>query len=172
MSKFLALTTILAALALSACEKSSNEGAAASVAETTQSTEAVMTDCPTADASGEIEIAPGLSARVIKSGWGRAAVNGDFADTNVWLWQFDEAAEDRRGEFVWESGKDVFQFKLGAGQVIKGWDLGVPCMLEGEIRELVVASDLAYGSRGRGDAIPPNTPLIFKIELLKLTASQ
>ncbi len=149
---------------MSACERAADEEAAESAV--------VISDCPAADESGDIEIAPGLSARITKSGWGRAAVKGDYADTNVWLWQLDEAAENRRGEFVWESGNNVFQFQLGAGQVIKGWDLGVPCMLEGETRELVVASDLAYGSAGRGDAIPPNTPLIFKIELLKLTTPE
>jgi FKBP-type peptidyl-prolyl cis-trans isomerase FkpA len=129
-------------------------------------------DCPIADESGNIEIAPGLSARITKTGYGRAAVKGDYADTNVWLWQFDESAADRHGQFVWESGADIFQFQLGAGQVIKGWDLGVPCMLEGETRELVVASDLAYGAAGRGSAIPPNMPLIFTIELVKLTAPE
>ena len=168
MNKCFALLAIVAAIALSACGQPANEDTAEPAAETKVAAEAVISNCPTADESGNIEIAPGLSARVTKSGWGRAAIKGDYADTNVWLWQFDEAAEDRRGEFVWESGSNVFQFQLGAGQVIKGWDLGVPCMLEGETRELVVASDLAYGSAGRGAAIPPNTPLIFEIELLKL----
>ena len=129
-------------------------------------------DCPVADESGTIDIAPGLSARVIETGYGRAAVKGDYADTNVWLWHLDESADDRRGQFVWESGENVFQFQLGSGQVIRGWDLGVPCMLVGETRELVVAPELAYGAAGRGDAIPPNTPLIFTIELLKLTSPE
>ncbi len=133
-------------------------------------TAAVSVDCPVADETGTIHIAPGLSARVLETGYGRVAVDGDYADTNVWLWHLDESADDRRGQFVWESGENVFQFQLGSGQVIKGWDLGVPCMLVGETRELVVAPELAYGAAGRGDAIPPNTPLIFTIELLKLTS--
>ena len=132
---------------------------------------AAVADCPVADDSGSIQIAPGLSAKIIETGYGRAAVTGDYADTNVWLWLLDENAEDRRGEFIWESGDDVFQFQLGGGQVIKGWDLGVPCMLVGETRELTVASDLAYGTTGRG-AIPPNAPLLFKIELVKLTSPE
>jgi len=155
---------IVAAATMAACGQSANEESG-----DTASAAPPVAGCPAADAAGNIEIAPGLSARIIKKGWGRAAVDKDFADTNVWLWQYDEAAEDRRGPFVWESGSSVFQFQIGAGQVIRGWDLGVPCMLEGETRELVVASHLAYGERGRGAAIPPNTPLIFKIELLKLT---
>lgn len=131
----------------------------------------VKLDCPSADAKGNLEIAPGLTARILKNGYGRAAVVGDYADTNVSLWLHDEAAKDRRGGFIWESGDEVFQFQIGAGQVIKGWDLGVPCMLEGEVRELVVPAELAYGARGRGE-IPPDATLIFLIELVKLTAPQ
>jgi FKBP-type peptidyl-prolyl cis-trans isomerase len=156
------------ALALTACGQQADQP----VAEEAQGDKAVdeiQVDCPVADESGSIEIAPGLTAKILKSGYGRAAVEGDYADTNVWLWLYDDSAEDKHGPFIWESGNDVFQFQLGAGQVIKGWDMGVPCMLEGETRELVVAGDLAYGPSGR-DEIPPNATLIFTIELLKLTS--
>ncbi len=170
MNRIFALVTIVSAMTLAACNKPAEEGVAEEAA--AEANVPVKVDCPSADESGNIEIAPGLSARIIKTGYGRAAVKGDYADTNVWLWQLDESAEDRHGQFVWESGANIFQFQLGAGQVIKGWDLGVPCMLEGETRELVVASDLAYGVAGRGSAIPPNTPLIFTIELIKLTSSE
>jgi len=139
--------------------------------ETEETVMSVATNCPAADESGNIQIAPGLDARILKTGYGRAAVQGDYADTNVWLWLYDETAADRHGKFIWESGNNVFQFQLGAGQVIKGWDLGVPCMLEGETRELVVSGDLAYGPSGHGE-IPPNATLIFTIELLKLAAPQ
>jgi FKBP-type peptidyl-prolyl cis-trans isomerase len=170
MNRIFALVTIVSAMTLAACNQPAEEGVSEEAV--AEANVPVKLDCPTADESGIIEIAPGLSARIIKTGYGRAAVKGDYADTNVWLWQLDESAADRHGQFVWESGADIFKFQLGAGQVIKGWDLGVPCMLEGETRELVVASDLAYGAAGRGSAIPPNTPLIFTIELLKLTASE
>lgn len=150
-------------LALAACSESTETQDAAAVPEVS---------CPQPNDAGEIDIAAGLTARIITPGYGRAATVGDYADTNVWLWHYDESADDRRGQFVWESGDRVFQFQLGRGQVIKGWDLGVPCMHVGETRELVVASDLAYGAQGRGDAVPPNTPLIFKIELVKLTAPE
>jgi len=170
MNKIFALVTIVSAMTLAACNRPAEESVTEEVAADAKAP--VKVDCPAVDESGNIEIAPGLSARIIKTGYGRAAVKGDYADTNVWLWQLDESAEDRHGQFVWESGANVFQFQLGAGQVIKGWDLGVPCMLEGETRELVVASDLAYGAAGRGSAIPPNTPLIFTIELLKLASSE
>jgi FKBP-type peptidyl-prolyl cis-trans isomerase FkpA len=170
MNKIFTLVTIVSAMTLVACNRPAEEDVAEEAA--ARSKVPVTVDCPAADESGNIEIAPGLSAKIIKTGYGRAAVKGDFADTNVWLWQLDESADDRHGQFVWESGANVFQFRLGAGQVIRGWDLGVPCMLEGETRELIVASDLAYGAAGRGSAIPPNTPLIFTIELLELTSSE
>jgi FKBP-type peptidyl-prolyl cis-trans isomerase len=174
MNRIFTLVTIVSAMTLAACGQQSEQGVAdeAVTEAATEASAPVKIACPAADESGNIEITAGLSARIIKTGYGRAAVKGDYADTNVWLWQLDESAEDRHGQFVWESGANVFQFQLGAGQVIKGWDLGVPCMLEGETRELVVASDLAYGAAGRGAAVPPNTPLIFTIELVKLTASE
>jgi len=169
MNKAHVIISIVAAIGLAACGQPAEETGTAS--EAVEATPPVVSNCPAADESGNIEIAPGLTARVVNKGYGRAAVVGDYADTNVWLWLYDAAAEDRHGKFIWESGDNVFQFQLGAGQVIKGWDLGVPCMLEGETRELIVASDLAYGRPGRGE-IPPNATLIFTIELLKLTAPQ
>ena len=61
---------------------------------------------------------------------------------------------------------DPFQFSLGAGQVIKGWDEGVQGMKVGGARRLTIPASLGYGARGAGGAIPPNAILIFDVELL------
>lgn len=128
--------------------------------------------CPQPDSSGVIEIQPGLVATIVKPGYGRAAQSMDYADVHTTLWLYDETAADGRGTEIWSSGgAQPFQFRIDAGQVIAGWDLGVKCMLVGEKRELRIPPELGYGERGK-PPVPPNATLLFEIELVKLTAPE
>lgn len=117
-----------------------------------------------------VAIAPGLTARILRPGDGHIAQVGDIVVVHYTGWLFDEAAEDKRGS-KFDSSVDRgehFQFPLGAGRVIKGWDQGVAGMAIGELRELTIAPDMAYGDRGAGDVIPPGSTLVFEVELFNL----
>jgi FKBP-type peptidyl-prolyl cis-trans isomerase len=163
-------------LTLTACGRESAETSQETADETAAAEEEaqalVATDCPQPGDDGIVEIRSGLTAKITKKGYGRAAVSKDYADVHTTLWLYDEAAEGGRGVEIWSSGgTDPFQFQLDAGQVIKGWDLGVNCMLVGETRELKIAPELGYGARGK-PPVPPGATLLFEIELVKLTSPE
>ncbi len=69
----------------------------------------------------------------------------------------------------WNRGKP-FEFKLGRGQVIPGWDAGVEGMRVGGRRKLTIPSAMAYGARGAGDVIKPHEPLVFVVDLLNVSS--
>jgi FKBP-type peptidyl-prolyl cis-trans isomerase len=105
--------------------------------------------------------ASGLQYWDIKVGTGATAAAGKTVKVHYTGWltngkKFDSSID--RGQ--------PFAFSLGAGQVIKGWDEGVAGMKVGGKRQLKIPPELGYGARGAGNAIPPNSTLIFDVELL------
>lgn len=101
-------------------------------------------------------------------GNGAEAKSGQMVTVHYTGWLYDPKAAEKRGK-KFDSSKDhgePFQFKLGAGQVIRGWDQGVAGMKVGGRRTLIIPSELGYGARGAGGAIPPNATLVFDVELL------
>ena len=103
-------------------------------------------------------------------GKGVEAVVGKSVFVHYTGWLYDPFAEEGRGT-KFDSSKDrgaTFDFALGAGRVIKGWDEGVAGMKEGGSRTLIIPSTMGYGSTGAGDVIPPNATLIFDVELIQV----
>lgn len=101
-------------------------------------------------------------------GSGREAEIGFKVSVHYTGWLFDANAADNKGE-KFDSSLDrgePFEFDLGAGNVIEGWDHGVIGMKVGGKRTLIIPSEMGYGARGAGGVIPPNATLIFDIELL------
>jgi FKBP-type peptidyl-prolyl cis-trans isomerase FkpA len=109
-----------------------------------------------------------LIATDTKVGTGKEATGGSKVSVNYTGWLYRPLARNWRGKkFDSSIGREPFEFTLGQGMVIKGWDQGVRGMKVGGKRTLIIPSELAYGSKGAGAGdIPPNSPLIFEVELL------
>ncbi|MEO8674318.1 MAG: FKBP-type peptidyl-prolyl cis-trans isomerase [Casimicrobiaceae bacterium] len=106
----------------------------------------------------------------VKQGDGAEAVAGKTVVVHYTGWLYDPAAADGHGT-KFDSSMDrkvPFDFMLGAGRVIKGWDQGVAGMKVGGKRTLVIPPQMAYGERGAGGVIPPNATLLFDVELLEV----
>jgi len=102
----------------------------------------------------------------LRIGTGATAATGKTITVNYTGWLYDGSKSDLKGlQFDSSVGKTPFSFTLGAGQVIAGWEQGVPGMLVGGLRRLVIPPSLAYGA-ARSGGIPPNSTLVFEIELL------
>lgn len=107
----------------------------------------------------------GLKYEVLKPGTGAVAAAGKMASVHYTGWLDNGGAKGTEFDSSLTRGTP-FQFTLGAGMVIRGWDEGVNGMKVGEKRQLMIPADLGYGPRGTGNLIPPNANLIFDVELL------
>jgi FKBP-type peptidyl-prolyl cis-trans isomerase len=110
----------------------------------------------------------GLQYDDVVPGTGAEATAGQGVTVHYTGWLHDPSAANGRGK-KFDSSKDrgdPFEFKLGAGMVIRGWDEGVQGMKVGGTRVLTIPAELGYGARGAGGVIPPNATLVFEVELL------
>ena len=101
-------------------------------------------------------------------GKGVEASAGHNVSVHYTGWLYDETAPGHKGQ-KFDSSRDrgqPFEFSLGAGQVIKGWDAGVAGMKVGGQRTLTIPPGMGYGESGAGGVIPPNATLVFDVELL------
>jgi peptidylprolyl isomerase len=132
-----------------------------------QATDQMQTATGSATDQGGLETgtqSDGLQVTTTKQGTGAAAANGNTVTVN-----YTGTLEDGT---IFDSNVDPkfghvqpFSFKLGAGQVIKGWDEGVLGMKVGEKRHLVIPASLGYGAQGAGGVIPPDATLVFDVEV-------
>ena len=103
----------------------------------------------------------------LQEGTGAMVSSGQTATVNYTGWLYSDAAPDNKGtKFDSSIGREPFAFRLGAGQVIRGWDQGVQGMKVGGRRRLVIPPHLGYGDRGAGGVIKPGETLIFVVDLL------
>jgi peptidylprolyl isomerase len=112
--------------------------------------------------------ASGLKIIDSKAGTGATPQPGQTCVMHYTGWLYDEHAKDHHGT-KFDSSVDrnqPFEFQIGRGMVIKGWDEGVATMKVGGKRTLIIPPQLGYGARGAGGVIPPNATLVFDVELL------
>lgn len=112
-----------------------------------------------------ITTASGLQYTDTVEGTGAAPTKGQTCVMHYTGWLWDGKAKGAKFDSSVDHGQP-FQFSIGMGQVIKGWDEGVGTMKVGGKRTLIIPAALGYGSRGAGGVIPPNATLCFDVELL------
>src|SRR5687767_1765712 len=127
---------------------------------------------PAAGCGGEVNMAQTNITELIKTdavvGGGHEATAGRRVTVHYTGWLYDQAASDNKGK-KFDSSRDrndPFTFRLGGGEVIRGWDEGVAGMKVGGKRTLTIPPSHGYGARGIGGVIPPNATLVFDVELL------
>jgi peptidylprolyl isomerase len=109
--------------------------------------------------------ASGLQITDTKVGTGAQPQTGQTCVMHYTGWLYNNGAKGAKFDSSLDRG-EPFEFAIGQGQVIKGWDEGVATMKVGGKRTLIIPPQLGYGARGAGGVIPPNATLIFDVELL------
>jgi peptidylprolyl isomerase len=127
---------------------------------------AVATSFPaTAQGAQTMTTASGLQMTDTKVGTGDSPKTGQTCVMHYTGWLYKDGAKGAKFDSSVDRGRP-FEFKIGVGQVIKGWDEGVSTMKPGGKRTLIIPPELGYGARGAGGVIPPNATLLFEVELL------
>lgn len=149
VEKFIVLLLLVVAIAIPACSQKEAQNAPQT---TTEAKPAV---------AGATTTPSGLSYTDLVAGAGASPTSGKNVTVHYTGWledgtKFDSSVD--RGQ--------PFTFRIGAGEVIPGWDEGVMSMKVGGKRKLIIPSQLGYGASGAGGVIPPNATLIFEVELL------
>jgi peptidylprolyl isomerase len=111
--------------------------------------------------------ASGLSYEDTQVGTGASPANGQTCVMHYTGWLWVNGAKGNKFDSSLDRGKP-FEFPLGMGRVIKGWDEGVASMKVGGKRTLLIPPQLGYGERGAGGVIPPGATLLFEVELLRV----
>lgn len=154
---------VFALIAVAGCQESKTSSGTTSSSATTTASGAVTPEPSGTDANAakETTMANGLKYQDLTVGNGALAETGSSVSVHYTGWltdgtKFDSSVD--RGT--------PFSFRLGAGQVIRGWDEGVKGMRVGGKRKLTIPPDLGYGAQGASGVIPPNATLVFDVELL------
>ena len=115
----------------------------------------------------QMTTASGLKIEDTQVGTGETPKTGQTCVMHYTGWLYENGAKGEKFDSSVDRG-DPFEFPIGTGRVIKGWDEGVASMKVGGKRTLIIPAELGYGARGAGGVIPPNATLIFEVELLGL----
>lgn len=122
-------------------------------------------DAQTPDLATARRTRSGLGILDTREGTGDSPVTGQIVRVHYTGWLLENGQRGRKFDSSRDRGQP-FEFPLGAGRVIRGWDEGVASMKPGGQRTLIIPPDLGYGARGAGNVIPPNATLVFDVELL------
>jgi len=141
-------------------------GACAAVAIAIIST-AIPKDVMSQPAAKPVTTSSGLQIIDSKPGTGASPRAGQTVVVHYTGWLYENGAKGKKFDSSVDRN-EPFEFPIGQGRVIKGWDEGVASMKIGGKRTLIIPASLGYGARGAGGAIPPNATLIFDVELLGL----